>query len=655
MPALHSAPLLVSHLIAQNTSSLAVNATTQIKALQVICAWPVSGQYGPGSRFLYYTLVATCVLARKAEWLRNACLAGALIFPAVAAVHGIVLASMHMNDAVDMDVYGAFQFCSIGIVAVPVTVRLSQTYFHNPGRNTIFLWTALMIAGLLSLTVEFFRITTFDCMQNGQLVPVNDTEFPYSDPFTCGRTCSSIKGPFSPIRGGSANNIYVIPQPTILTFGTATFLSAMCCIPPILSLISMWNMILKINWNLRWGGGEEEDLNEPIQGTNGATPRRMKGVNNLVQRLLGVVEVLVFGGVVIALVLLGELNFWSGPVNYQTEPMASVGQWAPIVGTGFAAFGSLYLVLTSEPKSADEIITAARPNSTHHDCSSHHQSGDEDHAAMSTFPQLALNSAGASPLSFHHVERRASSNLDKPQLNTPPSPESRPGLGSEKQSDGPTNDVGGRRKVRGVLMALSDHLGNPAPKTFDDTEFKEGRASEYPVTPSEVLTLGQKYINEREGIWESGSRDRERSRSRTASDAASIRAASPRRTSAATLPSRQTPSDLQTPTSPESPGLPRDRTTSRRWDTLQVPSPEYHGSMPDQNHASSSVISTPANQTLPAIVISPDPGIPSPGQSPSANYPTLAAFNAGPSPSTLASLLPPPPTAESSPFTQSGS
>lgn len=45
----------------------------------------------------YYVLVAACVFARKREWLRNACLAAALVFPAVAAIHGIVLASIHVN------------------------------------------------------------------------------------------------------------------------------------------------------------------------------------------------------------------------------------------------------------------------------------------------------------------------------------------------------------------------------------------------------------------------------------------------------------------------------------------------------------------------------------------------------------------------------
>jgi len=52
-----------------------------------------------------------------------------------------------IQGAVDMDIYGAFQLCSIGILAAPVTVRLSRTYFYDPGRNTIFAWTALILAG----------------------------------------------------------------------------------------------------------------------------------------------------------------------------------------------------------------------------------------------------------------------------------------------------------------------------------------------------------------------------------------------------------------------------------------------------------------------------------------------------------------------------
>jgi hypothetical protein len=37
------------------------------------------------------------MLLRKAAWLRNICLAAALLLPAVAALHAIVLASVHVN------------------------------------------------------------------------------------------------------------------------------------------------------------------------------------------------------------------------------------------------------------------------------------------------------------------------------------------------------------------------------------------------------------------------------------------------------------------------------------------------------------------------------------------------------------------------------
>lgn len=48
-----------------------------------------------------------------------------------------------------MDVYGAFQVCSIGILLAPVTVMLSRSYFEQAGSSIIILWTALILAGEL--------------------------------------------------------------------------------------------------------------------------------------------------------------------------------------------------------------------------------------------------------------------------------------------------------------------------------------------------------------------------------------------------------------------------------------------------------------------------------------------------------------------------
>ena len=63
-----------------------------LPTFSVICAYPLSGQYGPGTRYLYYGLVAICIFARREEWLREPCLAAALLLPALASIHAIVLA-----------------------------------------------------------------------------------------------------------------------------------------------------------------------------------------------------------------------------------------------------------------------------------------------------------------------------------------------------------------------------------------------------------------------------------------------------------------------------------------------------------------------------------------------------------------------------------
>jgi hypothetical protein len=103
-------------------------------------------------------------------------LAAALVLPAVAAIHGIVLTAMHnpsktqfyiycgdgeltVLDAVDMDIYGAFQLCAIGILAAPVTVMMSKTYFNDPGRNTIFLWTFLLLIGMFIAPIRLTALT----------------------------------------------------------------------------------------------------------------------------------------------------------------------------------------------------------------------------------------------------------------------------------------------------------------------------------------------------------------------------------------------------------------------------------------------------------------------------------------------------------------
>ncbi|CAD6445916.1 5d690aee-2ed0-4170-bf39-2259aa5714d5 [Sclerotinia trifoliorum] len=459
----------VNNTIANN---IATNATSDV--LQVVCAWPVSGQYGPGSRVLYYVLVAACVFLRKQQWLKEACLAAALLFPAVAAIHGIVLAAVHVDGAVDMDIYGAFQLCSIGILAAPITVKLSRTYFfETPGRNTIFLWTGLIFAGLLSLTVEFTRISTSPCTTDSNGQPAHFTLGNFTYDSTCSLTCDVVSGPFSPMRRGSANNIYVIPAPDKLTFDTITLLSAACCIPAILSLVSMWNKIRETNWNNRFGR-KEEPIDAPIEGTNNATLGQMKEVNSLIRFFLSAIEVPVFVGAVVTILILGEGNFFSRQVAYQTEPIATIGQWAPIVGTALAVFGSLYRLFAANMEADDENVISNAPK--HHDFPKRGIGlgigpGSPTSIAPRAIEMMHQSVSDSSARTSHEIEHH----------EIAPTTSSRPSLALAKLS----SDVGNRRKVATVLTAIGNYIGTAAEFRLDDSEFKHGKAVDFPEIPGE--------------------------------------------------------------------------------------------------------------------------------------------------------------------------
>ncbi|KFX87620.1 hypothetical protein V490_08122 [Pseudogymnoascus sp. VKM F-3557] len=556
MPALDTASLVIRN-------ATAVNATSNAY-LQVVCAWPVSGQY--------YVLVAACVFARNVKWLRKACLAATLLFPAVAALHGIVLAAVPTGGGVDMDIFGAFQLCSIGILAAPVTVKVSGTYFNDPGRNAIFVWTGLILSGLLSLTVQFFRLSTTDCKHDdfGRPVSPNPSEFSYNT--TCGLVCSVEEGPFSPMRGGSANDIYVIPAPSILTFGMGTLLSAACCIPAVLSLISMWYKILEIKWKTRFGDGEEEDRDRVIDGTNGATNAAMMGIKNQIRKLLLAVEIPLFGAAVLAILIIGERNFWSEPIKYQTEPIASIGeysvsvgdvadflgQWGPIAGTVLAVLGSLYLLLAG-----GEL--EARPETPKND--------------RGSVVSMETDEQSSEGRSFTEGEQRSNEGGDMARSSTNASR-------LERSQTMSTVDYGSRRYITQRILKFSS-VADPAPDRFNDAPFKHGPAAGFPTLPGEAARnpkLG-KTIEEFNRFRDvEGSIRPSRAPSFTGS---SIRGPSP-------SPSR----------SPREGAFPFDRTSSEihappaavtrpRRDTLEVPT-VVRGVSHD----------TPSSPTSPTIVIS---------------------------------------------------
>lgn len=90
-----------------------------------------------------------CIFASKFQSLRNDALVNAaFIFPGVAALHAVVITAAHVDGAVDMDIYGALQLCTMGILVAPMTIKSSNTHFTASGRNLVLFWTGLMLAGM---------------------------------------------------------------------------------------------------------------------------------------------------------------------------------------------------------------------------------------------------------------------------------------------------------------------------------------------------------------------------------------------------------------------------------------------------------------------------------------------------------------------------
>lgn len=461
-----------------------------------------------------------------------------------------------------MDIYGAFQLCSIGILAAPLAVQSSKTYFYDPRRNVIFFWTGLILAGLLALAVEFYRVTPNDCAFDG-VSTISPKDFPYSEANTrCHMSCSEDDGPRSPLREGPSNNIGVIPIPNVLTFNAAMLLATACCIPAIISLIFTFDRILDLHWKM---GNRHRHQNRSadgdlIEGANGATVGQMKGVNGMVRKLLSVIYVPLFGGAVLAILCIGEVNFFSPQVLSQTEPITSVGklhlsprvslrlthlclgQWGPIAGTALAAIGSLYLLLTDKWEDDFETRNLQRqPTFTiQPEPDTILPITDTDAAGTETFPRLSHESG-----------------LGISMEQTP----------SEGQrGPSPTADPGGRRKVGQMLQKAGDYLGDAAHSKYDARAYNSSEAREFPEIPGEAQRnpeleeLKRQFSRRREEVLRGEYESRGNSPGGRAESVASAEGSSSR------TPEPGTPSMEVT----------RGRTPARR-DTLEVPSPSFHG------------------------------------------------------------------------------
>jgi hypothetical protein len=350
--------------------------------------------------------------------------------------------------------------------------------------------------GLLALCVEFYRVTPVGCSfdDSGNPLSRKAANFPYTHA-NCSLTCSEESGPFSRMRGGAAGNVDVIPVPRILSFSASMLLAAGFCIPAILSLIFTWDKVLEINWKRR---RQVEELDARIEGAN-ITVREMKGINNVVKMFLSVVEIPLFGGIILTIIGVGEANFFSTQMLYMTEPMASIGkwrkahhlplltyqgQWSPIAGTVLAAIGSLYLLWSTsgDDTSKDE----EKPTTRHADSGSLGRSrSSERHSSLGHSPAMAYSPKRDAADNALRIRSESPNEISQIPTLTHPESDDQDDSSQDPQADQPT---AGRHRVRKWLTTAGNKLGDAAHEKLDpDHDRKDDEMHKFPELPGEIL------------------------------------------------------------------------------------------------------------------------------------------------------------------------
>jgi hypothetical protein len=200
------------------------------------------------------------------------------------------------------------------------------------------------LLGLLSLIVAFYRASPEPCLdsQDNNVTVSNFTNVTSSQAsqVICTPQCNYT----TVIRTDPSNpSQWVLAPNRGMTINTATLLCAACCIPAILSLISVWQKVMHISWIKRWtrrpntpdtvGGGTNEKPPEglTLEELHERTIRDdERWMDKKIRLVLGLVERIVFTVCILAIVILGEINLWSPQMRAGVEHINGVGEWNPL-------------------------------------------------------------------------------------------------------------------------------------------------------------------------------------------------------------------------------------------------------------------------------------------------------------------------------------
>ena len=155
----------------------------------LLCAYAVSGQYGYAPRILYYTLIGIVVLIRKHVWLAAGASAYIMSYAGAAAVHAIILCSIHASSTswlpdghvwlpdghvwldngksvwvegrvLDLDTDATLAIVGVGFLMLLPFAVYSTTFQRSEAKPILAAWGVLMLIGAICCLVTLYTVNT---------------------------------------------------------------------------------------------------------------------------------------------------------------------------------------------------------------------------------------------------------------------------------------------------------------------------------------------------------------------------------------------------------------------------------------------------------------------------------------------------------------
>jgi hypothetical protein len=178
------------------------SANTATYALDVFCAYAVSGPYDVIPRALFYVLIFLSFFSRTA-------LTTLMLYTSIAAIHVSALASHHSLEVIDLDIFPAYNATIMAMLYAPLLIMLAAPLRGEGRKNlgVVALWMILLWTGIVSFcATQKYQPSTVPCLDShGHNVTSN------ANITSCAHHLTCAAGPRLPMRSGQLPQVVSKP------------------------------------------------------------------------------------------------------------------------------------------------------------------------------------------------------------------------------------------------------------------------------------------------------------------------------------------------------------------------------------------------------------------------------------------------------------